>query len=107
MVKLVAQVAALERPRKLAGQSDKETNWGCWECAFLLLSSWSLFQSYEICLQGTKSTKHLFHSPVSQCISLEYPRDNRAVQDILKAGRQIWEYMYGIIKLPQMSVVGS
>lgn len=65
VVELVAQIAASERPRKLAGQSDKVTVSGGAGSAFLLMSSWSLFQSYEICLQGTKST-----SSIVQCISI-------------------------------------
>lgn len=90
VVELVAQIAASERSRKLAAQSNKVAVTGhTGSMLSCFLSSWSFFQSYEICLLGTKSTKHLFHGPVSQCLSLEYPRENRAVQANLKPGRQI------------------
>lgn len=90
VVELVAQIAASERSCKLAGQSNKVAVTGhTGSMLSCFLSSWSFFQSYEIYLLGTKSTKHLFHGPVSQCLSLEYPRENKAVQANLKPGRQI------------------
>lgn len=108
VIELVAQIAASETKKVSWSVWQSNCNWGCWECAFLLLS-WSLFQSYEIYLQRTKSTKHLFHSPVSQCLSLKYPRDNSALWDNLKTGRQIKEChdMYVIIKLTQMLCGGQ